>query len=159
MKKIFFILSLFVTVLSVNAQSTKIDFDYSKIFNVKYLYIDYNGNGEIDEGESYASNENFEIIVTLQYKDFDTAGNLANMEMIFRNKKSGKESRAVCNFEDIDLIREKKKYKENEKNDDDYYFDYIILNKLGDSEVAIIEKKNITTLGIFNAAYIKAILR
>lgn len=48
---------LFVLCNKCNAQSTKIDFDYSKQFNVKYIFLDYNGNKEADDGEFVSANE------------------------------------------------------------------------------------------------------
>ena len=83
-----FIVMLFVLCNKCNAQSTKIDFDYSKQFNVKYIFLDYNGNKEADDGEFVSANEKTKITLGLVYKDFGDTGNILDVEIKCENKEA-----------------------------------------------------------------------
>lgn len=143
------IIALFVITLSVNAQNTKIDFDYSKAFNVDYIFLDYNGNQQVDldEGEWVTPTEKSKFTVTLEYKDFSSAGNLLKVEIRCSNTENGKSLLVKGNFEDIYF----------EQNKDSEQTAWFVINKLGELEFLILTQDGKTSVSVFNVARMKII--
>ena len=141
------IVMLFVVNYKCNAQTTKIDFDYSKLFDVEHIFLDYNGNQEadLDNGEIIATDEKTKITLGLVYKDFGSAGNILNIEIKFENKDTKKGFSIKGNFEDIDFGHVK----------DNDSISYLVHNKLGEVEFAVLVQNKRTTVAIFNVSRMK----
>jgi len=144
-----FIVMLFVLCNKCNAQSTKIDFDYSKQFNVKYIFLDYNGNKEADDGEFVSANEKTKITLGLVYKDFGDTGNILDVEIKCENKDTKKEVLIKGVFEDIDFGYVKENGDTN----------YLVKNKLDDIDFAVLVQKEETTVAVFNVLKMKIITK
>lgn len=115
---------LFVLVsLSASAQ-TRIDYDYSKYFIADYVWIDYNQNEDIDEGEQYkTSGNNASCTVSFNYKDFGSAGNRIKINMTVKN--NGKTTTFRANCEDIILLKLKNGFGVYNKELDECWFSII----------------------------------
>lgn len=104
MKRIILTLGILFSVLVLNAQ-TRIDFDYTKSFNVSSLWIDYNQNEEPELDEFFKVSKGMECTITIDYKDFDTAGNLLKMIMPVVNGVTNKSKTFRANLEDVMLFK------------------------------------------------------
>lgn len=93
MNKLFLSLAFLFSVLISDAQ-TRIDFDYTKVFNINSMWVDFNQDNIADEGEVYEFGTKGRCELYINHKDFDTSGNLmlfkltlqgGNKKEVFRN--------------------------------------------------------------------------
>ena len=73
MNKLFLSLAFLFSALVLNAQ-TRIDFDYTKSFEVSSLWIDYNQNDEPELDEFFKVSKDMSCTINIDYRDFDDAG-------------------------------------------------------------------------------------
>ena len=93
MKKLFLSLAFLFSVLVLNAQ-TRIDFDYTKVFNINSMWVDFNQDNIADEGEVYEFGTKGRCELYINHKDFDTSGNL----MLFKLTLQGGDKKEVTKF-------------------------------------------------------------
>ena len=83
MRKQFFlwiIMFLFTTTVKSQSNTEKIDFDYQKLFFVKYVAIDKNQNGSFEDNETFEFDEKL-TNAYVEFKDFGTAGNRISVQL------------------------------------------------------------------------------
>lgn len=83
MNKLFLSLAFLFSVLISNAQ-TRIDFDYTKVFTVGSMWVDFNQDKIADEGEIYDFGDKSKCELYINYKDFRTSGNLMFFKLTLR---------------------------------------------------------------------------
>ena len=110
MKRILIAIIVALSSVATYAQ-TIIDFDYTKHFKGDGLSIDFNENGELDEDEILIG----QVDAFVEYKDFDTAGNIMRIECIITNSE-GKSVRMRTQYKNVSFI-----------NDENIWF---VVNKL-----------------------------
>ena len=100
MKRILIAIIVALSSVATYAQ-TIIDFDYNKHFNREGLFIDWNENEKMDDGESLGG----KIDAFIQYKDFDTAGNIMIIECVLTNEE-GKSLTMKAKYEDVYFVKD-----------------------------------------------------
>lgn len=90
MNKLFLSLAFLFSVLVSKAQ-TRIDFDYTKVFSINSMWVDFNQNNIADEGEVYEFGAKGRCELYISHKDFDTSGNL----MLFKFTLQGGDKKEV----------------------------------------------------------------
>lgn len=148
MRKQFFlwiIMFLFTTTVKSQSNTEKIDFDYQKLFFVKYVAIDKNQNGSFEDNETFEFDEKL-TNAYVEFKDFGTAGNRISVQL---ELSDGKEKTKFIGFaEDVNFKRVIK----------DGYTYYVVLDKLQDDLFTIYtnsDKEN--TFVVWNYAILKRI--
>lgn len=136
MKILFFVVFLCATICKAQ---TRIDFDYSKSFNMETVWIDYNQNEESELDEFYPLSENFTCDLTMKYKDFGSAGSFLYLTLYVNDKKKGKKQSITANIEDAIIL----------KSDSGYF----VINKLKEKLFVIaFDENNKANLAIYNPA-------
>lgn len=135
MKKLFLSLAFLFSVLVLNAQ-TRIDFDYTKVFNINSMWVDFNQDNIADEGEVYEFGTKGRCELYINHKDFDTSGNL----MLFKLTLQGGDKKEVFknSLEDVVFF----------KGDDMYS----VRNKLNEQLFGVTYSNGKWFLLIFNPA-------
>lgn len=140
MKKIFTIIAIIAASFTATAQKTEaVKGDYSKYFKIDSFWIDYNQNGDPDDGEIYRTNEKTEVSLTFRYKDYGSAGNTMRIELVLKNKETGNRSILRGSISDILFLKIEK--------------GFAVYNKqFGESLIAVMTDEEGTTAFIFNPA-------
>lgn len=135
MNKLFLSLAFLFSVLVLNAQ-TRIDFDYTKVFNINSMWVDLNQDNIADEGEVYDFGTKGRCELYINHKDFDTSGNL----MLFKLTLQGGDKKEVFrnSLEDVVFF----------KGDDMYS----VRNKLNEQLFGVTYSNGKWFLLIFNPA-------
>lgn len=135
MNKLFLSLAFLFSVLVLNAQ-TRIDFDYTKVFNINSMWVDLNQDNVADEGEVYDFGTKGRCELYINHKDFDTSGNL----MLFKLTLQGGDKKEVFrnSLEDVVFF----------KGDDMYS----VRNKLNEQLFGVTYSNGKWFLLIFNPA-------
>lgn len=135
MNKLFLSLAFLFSVLVLDAQ-TRIDFDYTKVFNINSMWVDLNQDNIADEGEVYEFGTKGRCELYINYKDFDTSGNL----LLFKLTLQGGDKKEVFrnSLEDVVFI----------KGDDMYS----VRNKLNEQLFGVTYSNGKWFLLIFNPA-------
>ena len=134
MKKI--ILSAALLLSSLLGNSQVIDFDYNKYVKSNLVFIDYNNNMDVDDGEAYEGNATAQI----EYKDFGSAGSI--MKIACKFYKGSKSLEIVASLEDVTLTKSK--------------HGYIVRNKIGETLFGILPRESGSDIiAIFDIAYFK----
>lgn len=123
-----------------NAQSKKINYNYSKVLSAEHIFVDYNGNKNVDTGEILSINDHTKISLSLKFEDFDTDGNILNIEIDCKNKNTDKSTLIIGNFVNVEF------YKVKNNNETKY----LVYNELEELEFAVIIREKDTTIAIFD---------
>lgn len=135
MKRIILTLGILFSVLTIKAQSTKIDFDYTKQFDISSLWIDFNQNEEPEIDEFFMSKNSIKCSFAINHKDFGSAGNRMYITLSIDNPK-GNSKTFKGSLEDVRFIKTAKGYG--------------VSNKLGEKLIFVGFEDNEYTLMILN---------
>lgn len=142
MKKILItIIVAFAASLCGDAKTTVIDFDYKKSWPVDNVWLDWNQNGEPDEGEAYL----IEGTVSLDYKDFKTAGNILVISLRAESSE-GKSLTYTARLSDITFAY---------TTSSDGHPTYFALNKLMEIEIGLAIENGKASVLVFNPAILE----
>lgn len=137
-KTIISIIVAVVATFSAKAQTTIIDFDYSKAINYDVAWFDLDLDGEIDDDESKLASGQ----IYFNYKDFGSAGNLLGISLTCGDG-TGKQIDLSANLEDVVLI-----YKTNDNREPIY----MVSNKIKEPQIIVSTIDGQTFLFVFNLA-------
>ncbi len=135
MKKLFLSALATFTIFTISAQ-TRIDFDYTRVFTINSMWVDFNQDNIANDGETYIFGSNGSCELYINHKDFDTSGNL----MLFKLTLQGGDKKEVFSnsLEDVIFI----------KGDDLFS----VRNKINEQLFGLINEKGKWYLLIFNPA-------
>ena len=100
MKRILIAIIVALSGVAAYAQ-TIIDFDYTKHYRGDALSIDWNEDKNLDDNEILCGT----IDAYVEYKDFDTAGNIMIIECVLTNK-DGKSLTMKAKYEDVYFVKD-----------------------------------------------------
>ena len=88
MKKLFLSALAAISTFTISAQ-TRIDFDYTRVFTINSMWVDFNQDNIANDGETYIFGSNGGCELYINHKDFDTSGNLMLFTYIARWRQEG----------------------------------------------------------------------
>lgn len=137
MKRIILTLGILFSVLVLNAQNNIVDFDYTKVFSINSMWIDFNQDKKAQSDEIYNLPDNMGEVF-IEYKDFGSAGNLMRFRLTLRKSDGSDKEMFNKTLDDVTFIKV-----------DDIYS---VLDKFGDRYFAITKENCICSLIISNPA-------
>lgn len=144
MKKVALTIALWMSLLTANSQdkTSKIDFDYKKIWNISMVGMDYNQNGTPDDDEISFPAEG--SMVYVEYKHFGDAGSLLYLEIFVKGHKGGKQLTIKGNLNDVIFLHKVK----------DGGDGIVAYNKLGELQFVIANIEGDKSIWVANPAFL-----
>lgn len=137
MKRIILTLGILFSVLTVKAQSNIVDFDYTKVFSINSMWIDFNQDKKAQSDEIYNLPDNMGEVF-IEYKDFGSAGNLMKFRLTLKKQDGSDKEMFKKTLDDVTFIKV-----------DDIYS---VLDKFGDRYFALTKENGVCSLIISNPA-------
>lgn len=137
MNRIILTLVILFSVLVLNAQNNIVDFDYTKVFSINSMWIDFNQDKKAQSDEIYNLPDNAGEMF-IEYKDFGSAGNFMTFRLTLKKKDNSRKEVFIKTLDDVTFIKVDNIYS--------------VLDKFGDRYFAITKENDICSLIISNPA-------